>query len=290
MEADIHPPAIFIIGEVASLAEKLDWYGHSILSGVRVMVTRPADQSKWIYQMLRGLGAEVLAYPTIETVFTADTEGWERFASVEGDNNWLLFSSENGVRYFFGYLKSKQIDMRSVAGFRIAATGSGTIRTLTTLGYFPDFAPEISGTTPFTDEMVDKLEVEGANIVRVKGHMVNDPIADILGQAGANVSPLSVYKTKTAVWDESVINRLFWYPPNLIMFTSARSVDSLVEIIGQDKVQELASKARIATIGPMTTKEVHKYELNVDIEASQYSIPDLINQIAQYYHKKKNDL
>jgi len=138
--------------------------------------------------------------------------------------------------------------------------------------------------------MVDKLEVEGANIVRVKGHMVNDPIADILGQAGANVSPLSVYKTKTAVWDESVINRLFWYPPNLLMFTSARSVDSLVEIIGQDKVQELASKARIATIGPMTTKEVHKYELNVDIEASQYSIPDLINQIAQYYHKKKNDL
>jgi uroporphyrinogen III methyltransferase / synthase len=286
-EEHVHPPAIFIIGEVASLSEKLAWYNRSILSGVRVMVARPADQSKWIYQILRGLGAEVLAYPTINTGFVADTDGWERFASVSGENNWLLFSSENSVRYFFGYLKSKQIDMRSVARFRIAATGSGTIRTLTTLGYFPDFAPDISGTMPFSNEMVDKLEVEGANIVRIKGHMINDPISTILSQAGANVLPLCVYKTKTAKWDEEVINRLFWYPPNLMMFTSARSVDGLVEIIGIEKTRQLASQARIATIGPMTTNEVHKYELNVEIEATRYSIPDLINQIAQYYQQIK---
>ena len=56
VEAGIQPPAVFIIGEVAGLADKLHWFDNRVLAGVRIMVTRPADQSKWIYQMLRGLG------------------------------------------------------------------------------------------------------------------------------------------------------------------------------------------------------------------------------------------
>jgi len=284
-EAGIKPPAIFIIGEVASLADKLDWFDRKPLSGIRVMVTRPADQSRWIYQMLRGMGAEVLAYPTIKTVFVNDKEGWEDFSRITDASDWLFFTSENSVRYFFGYLKSKQIDLRSVARYKIAASGSGTLRTLNTLGYFPDYSPPISSTVAFTEKMCEDVEVENARVIRVKGHLANDPVMNILEQAGAEVNPLCIYKTEAAIWEENETHRLFVYPPNLIMFSSGRSVDGLVEILGEDKARELASGAKIASIGPMTTAEANKYDINIDIEASRHSIPDLINQIIAYYGK-----
>lgn len=284
-EAGIKPPAIFIIGEVAMLADKLDWFDRKPLSGIRVMVTRPADQSRWIYQMLRGMGAEVLAYPTIKTTFVNDKEGWEEFTKVSEGNQWLFFSSENSVRYFFGYLKSKQIDLRSVARYKIAAAGTGTLRTLNTLGYFPDYSPPVSGMVAFTEKMCEDLEVENAHVIRIKGYLANDPVMNILERGGAEVKPLCVYKTETAAWEENETHRLFVYPPSLIMFSSGRSVDGLVEILGEDKARQLASGAKIASIGPMTTAEAKKYDINVDIEASRHSIPDLINQIIAYYGK-----
>jgi uroporphyrinogen III methyltransferase/synthase len=214
-----------------------------------------------------------------------DKEGWEDFSRITDDSDWLFFNSENSVRYFFGYLKSKQIDLRSVARYKIAASGSGTLRTLNTLGYFPDYSPPISSTVAFTEKMCEDVEVENARVIRVKGHLANDPVMNILEQAGAEVNPLCIYKTEAAIWEENETHRLFVYPPNLIMFSSGRSVDGLVEILGEDKARELASGAKIASIGPMTTSEAKKYDINIDIEASRHSIPDLINQIIAYYRK-----
>jgi uroporphyrinogen III methyltransferase/synthase len=62
-EAGIKPPAIFIIGEVASLADKLDWFDRKPLSGIRVMVTRPADHNQnRLRERQRGLGGFLQDY------------------------------------------------------------------------------------------------------------------------------------------------------------------------------------------------------------------------------------
>ncbi len=283
---DVHPPAIFIIGEVAGLSEKLEWYNHKILSGVRIMVTRPADQSKWIYRMFRNLGAEVIAYPTIKTVYNDDKEGWEKFIKSGGKDNWLFFSSENGVRYFFGFLKSKQIDLRLVGRYAIAAAGHGTLRALKDLGYQPDYAPGVSGMVKFARQMCQEMEVDQLKIIRVRGQLPHDNIEEVLKKGGAEVHPLTLYKTEYSSWHENEIRRLFMHPPHMIMFSSGRSVDGLVEILGQEKALELASESKIATIGPTTSETVRKYNMEVELEATRHSIPDLINQIVQYYQKK----
>lgn len=285
---DVHPPAIFIIGEVASLADKLAWYDRKLLSNVRIMVTRPADQSKWIYQILRGYGAEVQPYPTIKTSFTEDKEGWEGLAqSAKENDSWLLFTSENGVRYFFGYLKSKNVDLRLIGKFRIAATGFGTLRSLNTLGYHADFTPDLTGTVPFAEKLCEDVDIEGSHIVRVRGKLPNDPVEEILKQAGAQVHPLTLYRTEPVKWQEHEIRRMFWHPPHMIMFTSGRSVDGLVSNLGQEKALELAKLSKIATIGPTTTAVASKYNIKVEIEAERHSIPDLINDIVKYYLNKK---
>jgi uroporphyrinogen III methyltransferase/synthase len=287
---DVHPPAIFIIGQVTALADKLAWYDRKLLSNVRIMVTRPADQSRWIYQMLRGFGAEVQPYPTIKTSFSEDKEGWESLAeAARSGNSWLLFTSENGVRYFFGYLRSKNVDLRLIGKFRIAATGFGTLRSLNTLGYHPDFTPDITGTVPFAEKLCEDIDVEGVQIVRVRGKLPNDPVEEILKQAGAEVLPLTLYKTEPVKWQEHEIRRLFWHPPHMIMFTSGRSVDGLVSNLGQEKALELAKLSKIASIGPTTSAVLSKYNMKVEIEAKRHSIPDLINEIVKYYLNNKHE-
>jgi uroporphyrinogen III methyltransferase/synthase len=283
---NVNPPAIFIIGEVASLAEKLNWYNRKMLSGVRIMITRPADQSKWIYQLFRNMGAEVIAYPTIKTSYNDDKAGWEEFIKSGGKDNWLFFSSENGVRYFFGYLKSKQIDLRLVGRYAIAAAGHGALRAMKDLGYQPDYAPAASGMVKFAEQMCADIEVDKIKMIRIRGQLPHDNIEEILKKAGANVHPLTLYNTEYASWSEDEIRRLFMHPPHMIMFSSGRSVDGLVELLGHEKALELASKSKIATIGPTTSEVVRKYKMDVELEATRHSIPDLINQIVQYYQKK----
>lgn len=283
---NVNPPAIFIIGEVAALSEKLEWYNRKMLSGVRIMITRPADQSRWIYQLFRNMGAEVIAYPTIKTRYNDDKEGWEKFIRSGGKDNWLFFSGENGVRYFFGYLKSKQIDLRLVGRYAIAAAGHGTLRALRDLGYQPDYAPSVSGMVKFAQQMCEDIEVHKIKLIRVRGQLPHDNIAEILKKGGAEVHPLTLYKTEYADWRENEIKRLFMHPPHMIMFSSGKSVDGLVNILGHDKALELAAKSKIATIGPTTSEVVRKYKMEVELEATRHSIPDLINQIVQYYQKK----
>jgi len=45
-QANFNPPAITVVGKVASLGEKLEWFGKKPLSGKRVMITRPRHQAK----------------------------------------------------------------------------------------------------------------------------------------------------------------------------------------------------------------------------------------------------
>ena len=290
-EMEIRPPAIFIIGDVAGLSKNLAWYGRDkALAGVRIMVTRPVDQSGWIYRILRGMGAEVLACPTIRTVFTEDKRGWRTLAEKSELDSWLVFSSENGVRYFFGYLKSKEVDLRAIASYKIAAAGSGTLRALNNLGYYPDFIPEESTMVDFAQEYSQKynLSKNKVKIIRVRGKLDNDPVENILRQEGAQITCLDLYETVNAEWEESEIRRLFSYPPHMIVFSSGRAVNALVEILGDQRTNTLAEKSLIATIGPTTSEKVRQHGMEVALESSKHSIPDLITTIAEYYQREKD--
>jgi uroporphyrinogen III methyltransferase / synthase len=64
-QADLKPPATVIIGEVAALHEKLDWFEKLPLFGQRIVVTRAADQAAEFCDRLRALGADVLELPVI---------------------------------------------------------------------------------------------------------------------------------------------------------------------------------------------------------------------------------
>ena len=281
--AGLKPPALFVIGDVVKLRETIDWYKNKPLSGLRVMVCRPADQAGWVYQELRDLGAEVITYPTIATEENFDSTGWKRVFDLDAPRRWLVFTSENGVRYFVKQWREQVGDMRALAAYRIAAVGFGTARALEAFTLKADFVPTKATTAELAGQMAAQLDLGGAAIVRVRGDLGDDRVEQILAEAGASVVPLPVYRTVTVQWTDAMKEKLFAYPPDAIMLTSGSTVDGLVANLDAEELKRLTSSLFVVSIGPMTSDIIRGHGMTVGLEAHTHSIPSMIEELIAYH-------
>jgi len=284
-ENNVKPPALFVIGHVVELQPWLEWFADRPLFGIRIMVTRPADQSKHIYRHLRSLGAEPMPFPTIATEAWDDPEGWRGFEAVDGTNKWIVFTSENGVRYFFDAFDQRFGDVRKLGGFKIAAIGVGTQRAMKQYRISADFMPSKYTVNDLTAEMAAKLDLTGAEIIRVRGNLAPDTMERKLPAAGARIIPLTVYRTFHPAWPDGLRDKLFENPPHAFIFTSGSTVDGLFELLSADEVKRLTTGAEIFSMGPSTTKIIKGHGLTISAEAAEHSIPGLLSTLVDYYKK-----
>ncbi len=287
-DAHISPPALFVIGETVNLAPDIQWFGGGILSGKRVLVTRPADQAQEMYKELRSYGAEVLPLPTIATRSSQDTEGWNKLDLWAGnpdrseENNWIVFTSENGVRYFISQLFERNYDHRFLGRFKIAAMGIGTDRALRKHHLQADFLPSKFTSVTLAQEFSDHMRDHGCYIVRVRGNLGDDTIERSLEKIGAEVLPLQVYNTFTAEWDAGMWAFLADNPPDIITFTSGSTVTGFSELLA-DKAEKIIKDAVIASIGPMTSEILTQAGMKVSIQAQTHSVPGLVEAVVKHF-------
>ena len=137
----VRAPAIIVVGSVCALADEFAWYEALPLQGCKVLVTRPAELVSTMSARLRALGAEVLEVPAIATVPIPENEPLARAFERIATYSWLVFTSPSGVRIFFDELAAAEVDVRSLAGARIAALGQGTAAALKERGMFADLVP-----------------------------------------------------------------------------------------------------------------------------------------------------
>ena len=123
----IKTPAITVVGDVVSLRQVLDWYGHKPLSGKSVLVTGTTSMVDRLSPILKEEGAEAISFSLIRT---------ERMKLPELDvalkeidkYNWIVFTSANGVECFFEEMQEIRKDIRDLAHVRFAVIGDGTKR------------------------------------------------------------------------------------------------------------------------------------------------------------------
>jgi uroporphyrinogen III methyltransferase/synthase len=285
-EEKIKPPALYVIGEVVDLHKYLMWFKDKPLFGRRIMILRPTDQAVDMYQNLRELGAEILPYPTIATKHEKDSSAWQRLDRLiqnRNDHCWLVFTSENCVRYFIEQFNAKYGDMRKLGNFKIAAIGFGTTRALKKYALTADFMPSIFTAENLAREMSEKMQLDGAKIVRIRGNLADQRIEERLAGAGADVIPLQVYQTFYPQWPDGFKAKLFENPPNIIIFSSGSTVDGFFKLLNKTEIEELTSNADLVSIGPMTTRAIESRGLKIKIEAAEHSIPGIIEELKKNY-------
>ncbi len=250
--AGFKPPAITIVGDVVKHHEKLSWFTNRPLYGTSVMVTRARTQASRLSARLEDLGANVIEVPTI---FIDDFELGEgdiyKLNNIS-EYNWLIFTSANGFEFFFKKLRDYKIDIRSLAGLKIAAIGKATARRIEEAGVNVDFIPSNYNSDIMVDELTLRL-AKGEKLLYIKGELAKETLCNRLSENGFHCESLTTYRTVSEKLEENVFDN----DVDVITFTSASTVDYFYNALSDDRKQSYFEVPCIC-IGPKTREAAEK--------------------------------
>jgi uroporphyrinogen III methyltransferase/synthase len=288
---NIKPPSLVIIGEVVNLRDTINWYEKRPLFSKRIVVTRTRDQASELVTLLENYGAECLEYPTISLEPVASYEILDQ-ALVELETyHWLLFTSINAVEYFFKRLFALGKDVRYLKGPKIAAVGKVTAEALTSRGIKADLLPEEFTGDGLAESLI-KTDINGKRVLIPRALKAREILPEKLNEAGAEVTVAPVYQnvlptsTSGGQLKEELLAALQEKSIDMVTFTSSSTVKNFVTLLGisiPSEMQKLMSGIGVATIGPITAKTAEQYGLHVNVQPTEYTIPDLVDSIVTYF-------
>jgi uroporphyrinogen III methyltransferase/synthase len=274
-------PSILVVGGVVALRETLNWFETKPLFGRGIVITRPETQAEGFGEMLRLAGARVIAFPVIRV---GPPETWEKLDGALGrigDYQWIVFTSANGVAFFFERLRELGGDIRDLKGIRIAAIGPATASAVAALRIRVDLVPE-----EFVSEGVVKAfakeDLAGSRVLLPRAAEARDVIPEGLAALGARCDIATTYRTVRSDRTASELEPLFADGKvDAITFTSPSTVKNFLGIMGPGF--RLPAGVRIACIGPVTAAAARKAGLPVDILQERFTIPGMVDALKAYH-------
>ena len=277
----LQAPAMIIVGEVVQLESAINWYQNRPLYGKRIAITRTREQASELREQLERLGADVLELPLIRVSADTDSANVEEVFAGLATYEWLVFTSPNGVKYFFEVFFKKFKDLRCLGPARIACIGSATAKAVDSHRLEVDFIPTVSTAEAFGAEFIKANDVENQQVLVVTGNRNRKDLIEALEEKGrAIVDQLQVYKTEpNDLSDHPEAQRFCHEGAHAITFTSASTVQSFIDQARQLQIAGDAQRPKAISIGPVTSKAMQTKGLPVDAQAKESNMAGLITSI-----------
>ncbi len=272
-KVNIESPAIIVVGEVCSLAEKFAWAGQRPLGGVRVLVTRPAESASLLTEKLSALGAEVVELPSIETVPVENPLPLREALGRISEFSWLVLTSPAGVRRFFEELFATGMDSRNLCQIKVAAVGAATAAELQKHGLRTDLAPS----TYDGVHLGQALAQENGKILLIRAETGSPGLPDTLRAAGKVFEEVPVYRT--VFRGDGVLSpeEFLTGKMDFAAFTSASTVEGFLRRAeGMD-----VSKVKALCIGEQTAKKAREAGMQV-LVANRASMDAMVEKLLEY--------
>lgn len=284
-EAGIKPPAIFIVGEVVTLREQLAWFDQRLLFGKTALVTRAREQASLLTTELEALGAQCIEAPAIKLVPPESYDELDQAISKLNTYNWVIFTSVNGVEYFYKQLQNKKLDSRALGNARIAAIGAQTAAKLKDYGILADIVPLEFRAEGIVEALTGRIEA-GMSVLIPRALVARDILPEKLREMGATVDVVPVYRTLTGDTDGKVLaEKLAAGQIELVTFTSSSTVTNLLELLGPQG-PALIKHAKVACIGPITAGTCLEHGIKPDVISEEYTIKGMTAAIVKLYEEE----
>jgi uroporphyrinogen III methyltransferase / synthase len=282
-------PAILVVGRVTGLREHLRWFDARPLFGKRIVVTRPREQAAELVEALEQLGATVVEAPTIRIVPPEDFGPLDEACATVGQYDWVVFTSPNGVDYFFQRLLAGPGDMRALASVRLCSIGPGTAERLARHGLKVDLVPPEYRAEAVVEALRATGGLEGKTILLPRADVAREMLAEELRKSGARVTEVVAYRTvpvDIARDNEPDIYRMLLdRKVDVLTFTSASTVRNFVRLYGTEPVADLLQPVAIASIGPVTAEAAQQCGIRTTIMPAEYTISGLVRAIVEHFEK-----
>lgn len=198
------------------------------LAGLRVVVTRPADQAAALQERITQAGGQALLFPLLAIAGPADPAHLRPLLAGLSDTDLLIFVSPNAVRYGLEQLAAYG---GLPAGSRLACVGQGTARALEQqAGRPPDLLPAGGYDSEALLALPALQQVDAQRVVIFRGQGGREQLAETLRARGAQVEYAEVYRRVRPDNDpEQLPDLLRQDAIDIISVTSSEALDNLIE-------------------------------------------------------------
>jgi uroporphyrinogen III methyltransferase/synthase len=278
--AKLSSPAIIFVGEVVRNHEQIDWYEHLPLFGRRVAITRTRDQNSELRDKLEVLGAEVVEIPLITVTKDVSKDSFVEILAELGGYDWIVFTSANGVRFFFEEFLKGFPDIRSLGLLRFACIGKATAREIERHHLKVECMPDTATGASLADALAETGSLDSAKVIVVTGNLNRDKLVKKLEAARAIVDQLPLYRTeKTDLANDPTAEDFRQKGADAILFASSSAASSYAEQSDALELAPGATKPLVGSIGVQTTETLDDLDLSPDFEAAKPSLDALIEAL-----------
>ena len=245
----LRTPAIFIVGKVVELQEKLDWFSKK--PNVLVLGNHPQKYDR--------LG-NIVHRRIIDCVAIDDYTKADSIFKGITDFDWIVFTSVNGAKYLFERLSAMGKDTRSLSNAKIAAIGKTTAGRLKEFGIIADVIPENESSAGLLEEFA-KLDMKGKKVLLPQSEIASKELPEGLLKMQAVIEETPVYKTIDIDTEEVDFDYI-----DQILFTSGSTVRAFIKRFGK-----VPANVKSYCLGQPTLNEAIKH--NIDAEVLPDKLP-----------------
>jgi len=199
-----------------------------------------------------------------------------------GHYDWIVFTSANGVRFFFEEFLRLFEDIRSLGLLRFACIGETTASAIRALHLKIECQPAVATAEALAGELIATGSLANAEVVVITGNLNRDILVTKLESAGAIVDQLQVYQTeKTDLAADPAAADFRAKGADAILFASSSAAQSFVDQAAALKLAAGAKRPMAGSIGPQTSETMKAAGIPVDFTAKEPSLDSLVEALVK---------
>jgi uroporphyrinogen III methyltransferase / synthase len=260
------------------------------LSGKRIVITRPPEQSDSLVRDLKAAGAETTVLPCVEFRPPEDRGSLDATLSRIGNFDWVVLTSPNAAKFFCDGLRRVNRSPKSLTqlGVKVAVIGASTQLEATQEKLDAKLAaPDVRSGSEFVAAF--SPNVRGKKILMPQSDLATPHVAEGLREAGAEVTSVVAYRTcMPESLDIERVSRIRREGADVFIFASPSAFRNFAKIVGKAAVDRFAAQAAFAAIGPTTAQAIREADVAVEIMALKPSSTGIIEAMIEYFANEKS--
>lgn len=250
------------------------------LEGKTILITRAEHQALEFGELIRNAGGTPVFLPTIEVVPPASWDECDRAARSLDQYDGLIFTSANGVEFFFDRLHKLHLFADSVKSLATYAVGPRTRSSLERYGLAVTPIPE-QYTAEQLSHVMANANLQDRKFLFPRGNLSRDDLAGFLRSCGASVDAITVYQTgmPRSESNDRAQDLVRRGNVDVATFTSPSTVQNFIEMFSTEEVRNFHRKTKFAVIGPTTHSALRTVGFEADIVARKSTVSGLLESI-----------